>query len=81
MKSLLTLIVTALAIGFAPAAVAIDVGETNLYLIETSGRGPADLEAAVNSAGGTLKHQMPDLSLASAYSEDPLSWRRGRRFR
>lgn len=61
----------AMAIGFTPVAWAVDAQETNLYLIDISGAGSADLESVVNAAGGTLTHQMTNLGYASAYSEDP----------
>ncbi len=43
--------------------------ESNQYLIELAGNGPADLAAAVAAAGGTLVHDLSDIGAASAVSD------------
>ncbi len=53
-----------------PAGVAAaDPEETNQFLIKLAGGGPADLEAAVEAAGGRLVHEFPEIGAASAISE------------
>ena len=71
MKKSILFVFISLAIGFAQVSWAQNVQETNLYLIELSGKGPADLSGAVSAAGGSLTHEMHDVGLASAFSEDP----------
>ena len=68
MKKPILFVLISLAVGFAQVSWAQNVQETNLYLIEMSGAGPADLAGAVAKAGGSLTHEMHDVGLASAYS-------------
>ncbi len=50
---------------------ALETRPSNHYLIELRGAAPADLEAAVAAAGGTLVSVQPDLGYASAKSDTP----------
>ncbi len=67
----LLLVLFALAVGLAPAAWAIEVEETDLFLIKVSDELVADVATAVTAAGGELKHDMSDIGYYTAYSESP----------
>jgi subtilisin family serine protease len=69
-RKILFILFTA-AVCLAPTVWANEVQESNLYLIKLSAGGPADLEAAIDTAGGSLKHNMSGFGYVSAYSEDP----------
>lgn len=68
MKTLLTIILSMFAVGLASAQA---VEESNQYLIEFAGKGPANLTAAVEAAGGELVHDLSDIRAASAVSDAP----------
>ena len=50
---------------------AANAEESNQYLIELAGGGPADLAAVITAAGGTLVHDLADIGSASAISDEP----------
>lgn len=68
MRNYLTIILVTFAFGVASAQ---QVEETNQYLIEISGNGPADLAAAIEAAGGELVHDLSEIGAVSAVSDAP----------
>ena len=63
MRRSLIIVGLGLAVCFAPAGA--EAQESHQFLIELTGSGPADLAAAVEAAGGTLVHELPDIGAAS----------------
>lgn len=59
-----------MALAAAPA-LALDVQNTDNYLIKLNGGAPADLAALVSAAGGTLLRVHPEIGYATATSADP----------
>jgi subtilisin family serine protease len=59
------------ALCLALPAQAAMVQETNQFVIELAGGGPADLAATVEAAGGTLVSDLPEIGYATAVSDDP----------
>ena len=55
----------------SPFAMAVEVQESNQFLIELSSGDTSKLATAVSRAGGSLTHVMPELGYATAVSEDP----------
>jgi len=55
----------------SPFAMAVEVQESNQFLIELSSGDTSKLAVVVSRAGGSLKHVMPDLGYATAVSENP----------
>ncbi len=65
-----TLLLLSLALVAAPAF-ALDVQNTNNYLIKLNGNPPANLAAQVSAAGGALLRIHPEIGYATATSADP----------
>jgi subtilisin family serine protease len=63
--------VAAMLLMVSTTATARQVGDSNQYLIEFNGGVPANFEAMINAAGGTVSHDLSNIGFVTALSDDP----------